>query len=50
MDRSLRHVRSMMLEQGIPGAVLAVSKNGKLVCSVGLGYSDVENALARRGL
>eukprot|EP00731_Ephydatia_muelleri_P022836 Em0015g419a len=35
----------MMLEQGIPGAVLAVSKNGKLVLSIGLGYSDIENGV-----
>ena len=45
VERSLRHVRRMMLEQSIPGAVLAVSKDGKLVCSVGLGYSDVENGV-----
>ena len=45
VDRSLRHVRRMMLEQGIPGAVVAVSKNGKLVLSIGLGYSDIENGV-----
>ena len=45
VQRSLRHVRRVMLEQSIPGAVLAVSKDGKLVCSVGLGYSDVENGV-----
>ena len=32
-----------MIEQGIPGAVVAVSKNGELVWSEGIGYSDVEN-------
>ena len=32
-----------MLEQGIPGAVVAVSINGCTVWSEGLGYADVEN-------
>lgn len=45
VERSLNHVKRLMLEQGVPGAVLAISKDGKLLCSVGLGYSDVENGV-----
>lgn len=32
-----------MLERGIPGAVVAVMKDGGLVWSEGMGYADVEN-------
>ena len=32
-----------MLERGIPGAVVAVMKDGDLVWSEGMGYADVEN-------
>ena len=42
-ERSRLLVKHTMLECGIPGAVVAVSKNGKLVWSEGLGYADIEN-------
>lgn len=32
-----------MVERGIPGAVVAVMKDGKLIWSEGMGYADVEN-------
>ena len=35
-----------MLEQGVPGAVVAVAKDGKVVWSEGMGFSDVENGVA----
>ena len=41
--RCHRLVRRAMLEQGIPGAVVAVMKDGELVWSEGMGYADVEN-------
>ena len=31
------------MEKGIPGAVVAVMKDGQLVWSEGMGYADVEN-------
>ncbi len=43
VERSRKLVKRTMLEQGIPGAVVAVSKDGETVWSEGLGYSDVEN-------
>ena len=43
INRSRKLVQRVMIEQGIPGAVVAVSKNGELVWSEGIGYSDVEN-------
>ena len=36
-------VRRVMLEQGVPGAVVAVVRDGELVWSEGLGLADVEN-------
>ena len=42
-EKSRTLVRRAMLEQGIPGAVVAVTKNGKVVWSEGLGYADIEN-------
>ena len=42
-ERSRTLVTRAMLEQGIPGAVVAVAKNGKVVWSEGLGYADIEN-------
>ena len=41
--RCRRLVRRKMLERGIPGAVVAVVKDGRLVWSEGMGYADVEN-------
>ena len=41
--KSRRLIRRAMLERGIPGAVVAVVKDGQLVWSEGLGYADVEN-------
>ena len=39
-----RHlIRRKMLERGIPGAVVAVMKDGRLVWSEGIGYADIEN-------
>ena len=38
-------VQRTMIEQGVPGAVVAVSKNGRMVWSEGLGYADVENSV-----
>lgn len=43
IERSRRHVKRAMMERGVPGAVVAVSKYGRLVWSEGLGYADVEN-------
>ena len=43
ISRSCRLIRRAMLERGIPGAVVAVMKDGKLVWSEGIGYADVEN-------
>lgn len=42
-EKSRMLVRRAMLEQGIPGAVVAVAKNGEVVWSEGLGYADIEN-------
>ena len=36
-------VRRVMMEQGVPGAVVAVAKDGKIVWSEGMGLADVEN-------
>ncbi len=43
IERSRLLLKRTMLEKGIPGAVVAVSRNGKTVWSEGLGYADVEN-------
>jgi len=42
-ERSRLLVKRAMLERGIPGAVVAVSKNGEVVWSEGFGYADIEN-------
>ena len=36
----------VMTEQGIPGAVVSVSVNGREVWSEGIGYADIENDVA----
>lgn len=36
-------VRRVMVEQGVPGALVAVSRDGEVVWSEGLGWADVEN-------
>lgn len=38
-------IQRIMLEQGIPGAQIAVSKNGRLIWSEGIGLADVENSV-----
>lgn len=43
VNRSRDLVRRVMLEQGVPGAVLAVAKDGRIVWSEGIGLADVEN-------
>ena len=43
IERSRLIIKRTMLEQGIPGAVVTVCKNGMVVWSEGLGYADVEN-------
>lgn len=40
---SRRLVKRVMLEQGVPGAVLTVAKDGVVVMSEGFGLADVEN-------
>lgn len=45
VERSRRLVQRTMLEQGIPGAVVTVAKDGRTVWSEGLGYADVENGV-----
>ena len=39
----VEHVR---IKQGAPGASVAIAVDGKIVCREGLGYADVENAVA----
>lgn len=46
--RCRRLVNRAMIERGIPGAVVAVMKDGVLVWSEGVGYADVENAIPCR--
>ena len=43
IEKSRLVIKRGMLERGIPGAVVTVCKNGRLVWSEGLGYADVEN-------
>ncbi len=43
MKRSQELVKRVMLEQGVPGAVVAVVRDGRVVWSEGLGLADVEN-------
>lgn len=43
MKRSRELVKRVMLEQGVPGAVVAVVRDGRVVWSEGLGLADVEN-------
>ena len=38
-----RLIRHMMLEQGIPGAIVSASKDGETVWNEGIGLADVEN-------
>lgn len=41
--RCIRMVSRTMVEQGIPGACLSVSINGRSLVNVGMGISDLEN-------
>ena len=41
--RARSRVQSAMIEFGVPGCVVAVMKDGRLVWSEGLGLADVEN-------
>lgn len=43
VGRCRRLVRQVMVEQGVPGAVVAVAKDGEVVWSEGMGWADVEN-------
>lgn len=43
VDRCRELVRRVMVEQGVPGAVVAVSRDGEVVWSEGIGLADVEN-------
>ena len=43
VDKSRALVKQVMLKQGVPGAVVAVIKDGRLVWSEGVGLADVEN-------
>ena len=43
VERCRGWVRQVMVEQGVPGAVVAVVKDGELVWSEGMGLADVEN-------
>ncbi len=46
ISESRKFIKRMMLEQGIPGVQVAVSKNGRLLWTEGLGLADVENGVA----
>ena len=39
-------VEHMRIKQGAPGASFAIAVDGQIVCQEGLGYADVENAVA----
>lgn len=43
ISRSRRVLKSVMLEQGVPGGMVAVMMDGKCVWSEGVGLADVEN-------
>ena len=43
VERCRGLVRRVMVEQGVPGAVVAVARDGKVVWSEGMGLADVEN-------
>ena len=43
INKSRKIVQSSMLRYGVPGAVVAVAVNGKIVWSEGIGLADVEN-------
>ncbi len=43
---SRKFIEQVMLEQGVPGAQAAVSRNGRLIWSEGIGLADVENSVA----
>lgn len=45
IEKSSLLLKQTMLERGIPGAVVAVAKDGKIVWSQGFGYADVENGV-----
>lgn len=45
IDSSSRHVTRLMLERGIPGLTICVSKKGRIVWSGAFGLCDVENLL-----
>ena len=46
ISESRKFIKRMMLEQGIPGVQVAVSRNGRLMWTEGLGLADVENGVA----
>ena len=43
INKSKMLIQQVMVEQGVPGAVVAVSLNGRVVWSEGVGLADVEN-------
>lgn len=43
VDRSRDAILAQMAEQGIPGASVAVSVNGRIIWAEGFGWADVEN-------
>ncbi len=46
ISESRKFIEQLMLEQGVPGAQVAVSRNGRLIWSEGIGLADVENSVA----
>ncbi|MCL4130030.1 UNVERIFIED_CONTAM: hypothetical protein GTU68_063889, partial [Idotea baltica] len=45
IETSRSYISRKMIEDGAPGASVAVSIDGKVVWSEGIGYSDVENSI-----
>ncbi len=43
VERCREMVRRVMVKEGVPGAVMAVAKDGRIVWSEGMGLADVEN-------
>ncbi len=48
ISESRKSIEQLMLEQGVPGDQVAVSRNGRLIWSEGIGLADVENSVAQR--
>lgn len=42
---SIQKIRALMLEKGVPGLTISVSKRGKMIWQSAFGYCDVENLL-----